>query len=201
MPLTYTNRYNQPHYFRAVQTAKGGIRYYIVKSLEYPDLIDEVPDGFEIHEHPYEARVVLRKKVPVLTTEQEREFVEQAVLRLSALNDIIVTAEKEAIAIWTSQFNHIAGQEKNRSAEEAVADWGDHVNQWKKYDDNFCFVLIDDQERVFQAQRRTFFSLMDDHFAPLKNGRGTLEELTERFCPHMGRESYFEALVPEGFDE
>lgn len=201
MPLTHTNRRREAHYFRAVETAKGGTRYYIVKSPEYSDLIDELPEGFEIHEQPYEGRVVLRKKVPVLTTAEERELVERAVLELSALNDIMVTAEKEAITVWHSQFNYIDGQEENLTAEEAEEGWGERLYMWKKYDDNFRFVLVDSQKRIFQAERRTYFSLGGGDYWPLKNGRGTLEDLAERFCPHMGRDSYFETLVPEGFDE
>ncbi|MBX2891157.1 MAG: hypothetical protein KF734_09545 [Saprospiraceae bacterium] len=201
MPLTYTNRRREAHYFRAVETAKGGTRYYIVKSLEYPDLIDELPDGFEIREQPYEGRVVLRKKVPVFTTAAERDLVERAVLELSSLNDIMVTAEKETITVWNSQFNYIGGQGKNLTAEEAEEKWGERIYMWKKYDDNFRFILIDPQKRIFQAERRTYFSLGGGDYWPLKNGRGTLEELTERFGPHIGRDSYFELLVPEGFDE
>ncbi|MCW5922567.1 MAG: hypothetical protein KIS77_09495 [Saprospiraceae bacterium] len=66
MPLTYTNRCRQTHYFRAVETAKGGTRYYIVKSLQYPDLIDELPDGFEIHEQPYEGRFICGKSTTTI---------------------------------------------------------------------------------------------------------------------------------------
>lgn len=201
VPLTYTNRCSENYYFRAVETAKGGKRYYIVKSLEYPDLIDELPEGFEIHEQPSEGRVVLRKKVPVYTTAEEKELVESAVFELSALKDIMVTAEKEAITVWHSQFNHIGGQGKNLSAAEAEEAWGEGLYLWKRYNDNFRFVLTDSQKRIFQAERRVYLSLMGGDYAPLKNGRGTLEELTKRFCPHMGRESYFESLVPEGFDE
>ncbi len=54
MPLAHTNRRREAHYFRAVETAKGGTRYYSVKSPEYPDLIDELPGGFEIHERQQE---------------------------------------------------------------------------------------------------------------------------------------------------
>lgn len=201
MPLTYTNRRREAYYFRAVETAKGGTRYYIVKSPEYPDLIDELPVGFEIHEQPYEGRVVLRKKVPVLISWQEKELVECAVLELSDLKDIIITAEKDTITVWHSQFNYIDGQDENLSAEEAEKEWGERLYMWKKYDDNFRFVLVDPQKRTFQAERRTYLSLMSDDYAPLKNGCGTLDELIERFCPHMGRDSYFETLVPERFDE
>ncbi len=200
MPLTYTNRRNQSHYFRAVETAKGGTRYYIVKSDQFPDLIEEVPRGFEIHEQPAEARVVLRKVVPTLINWQEKELVENAVRELSALKDIVITAEKGTITVWHSQFNSISGQEEGLSAEEAEEIWGDHVKTWKQYDDNFQFVLIEPHKRIFQAERRTYFSIFGGSYAPIEDGTGTLEELTEKFCPYMGRDTYFN-LVPEGFEE
>ena len=87
------------------------------------------------------------------------------------------------------------------TAEEVETGWGEKAYRWKQYDDNFRFVLADPKERIFQAERRTYFSISGGDYWPLKNGRGTLEELTERFCPHMGRQSNFEILVPEGFEE
>ncbi len=47
MSITYTNRFGKIHFFRAATTAKGGIRYYITKSDNFPDLIDTIPEGFD----------------------------------------------------------------------------------------------------------------------------------------------------------
>lgn len=68
MPYSYTNRQGKTHYFRAVETKTGKYRYYVTQSEEYPDLIEEVPRGFEVAELPEEAKVVIRKIKPVYTT-------------------------------------------------------------------------------------------------------------------------------------
>ena len=198
-PLTYTNRCGKTHYFRTAQTSKGGIRYYITKSDNFPDLIDALPNGFEIYEDPYEGRVIFRKIVPCLVTEAEIESVKNAVERLSDLKDIMIQGEGDAIIVWCSQFNYIDGLEENLTAEEAIEYFGENVHLWKKYDDKFKFVLIDAEKRIFQAERRVYMSV-GGAYMPLKEGKGSLLKLTMQFCPHMGRESYFHT-VPEGFDE
>lgn len=198
-PLTYINRCGKTHYFRTALTAKGGIRYYITKSDNFPDLIDAVPHGFEIYEDPYEGRVIFRKIVSCLITSEEMVFVKNAVERLSDLNDIIIQAEGDAIIVWVSQFNSIDGREDKLTDEEVIEFYGDNTRLWKKYDDKFKFVLIDAEKRLFQAERRVYMSL-DGAYMPLKKGKGSLLKLTNQFCPHMGRESYFHT-VPEGFDE
>ena len=200
MFLSYTNRLGKTHFFRAATTAKGGIRYYITKSDNFPDLIDALPDGFEIYEDPYEGRVIFRKIVPCRVSKEELDFVKNAVETLSDLKDILIQGEGEAIIVWHSQFNSISGQQdENLTAEEAIEYFGESVKLWKKYDENFKFVLLDADKGIFRAERRVYMSLGGGGYIPLKEGVGTLQELTQRFCPHMGRESYFDT-VPEGFD-
>jgi hypothetical protein len=55
-PYKYTNRKDEDHHIRATETAKGRIRYYIVKNnLEKnKDLIDDIPNSFEGVETPEE---------------------------------------------------------------------------------------------------------------------------------------------------
>ena len=98
--LNYTNRCGKIHYFRAAQTAKGGTRYYITKSDNFPNLIETLPEGFEIYEDPYDGRVILRKIVPCLVTSQEIESVKNAVERLSALNDIMIQGRCNFAHTW-----------------------------------------------------------------------------------------------------
>lgn len=76
----YTNRKGEDHYFRAVETAKGKLRYYIVKNKAgYTNLIEEIPAGFEVVELPEEGRVIFRKRIPKKITEEEKRIVEDAV--------------------------------------------------------------------------------------------------------------------------
>lgn len=200
MFLTYKNRLGKSHFFRAATTAKGGIRYYITKSDNFPDLIETLPEGFEIYEDPHDGRVIFRKIVPCAVTQAELDLVQKAVETLSDLKDILIQGEGETIVIWHSQFNSISGQDENLTAEEAVEFYGEGINAWKKYYADFIFILIDADERIFRAARRVYMSLGGGSYTPLKEGIGSLQYLTEKFCPYMGRESYFDT-VPEGFDE
>lgn len=200
MFLTYKNRLGKSHFFRAATTAKGGIRYYITKSDNFPDLIETLPEGFEIYEDPHDGRVIFRKIVPCAVAQEELDLVQKAVETLSDLKDILIQGEGETIVIWHSQFNSISGQDENLTAEEAVEFYGEGINAWKKYYADFMFVLIDADKRFFRAARKVYMNLGGNGYISLKEGIGSLQYLTEKFCPYMGRESYFDT-VPEGFDE
>lgn len=199
MPLIYTNRKGKANFFRAAKTAKGAIRYYVTKSADFPDLIDEVPDGFEIYEEPCEARVVLRKIVPSLVTKEEIELVRKAVEKLSDLNDFFIEGEAGEIIIWVSQFNSISGIEDNLTHEEIIEEHGARVTTWMRYFDDFKFALFDEKDRTFVAVRRVLLSFGHGEYMPLKKGVGSLEKLTKKFCPYMGNDTYFNT-VPEGFE-
>jgi hypothetical protein len=197
MLLTYINRLGKTHFFRAATTAKGGTRYYITKSDKFPDLIQTLPDGFEIYEDPHDGRVSFRKIVPCLVTKAEIAEVKKAVESLSDLKDIFIQGEMDVIIVWHSQFNSISGQDENLTPEEAAELFGESVIRWKKYDENFLFRLVDEDKRIFRAERKVYMSF-NGAYTPLKEGTGSLKALTQKFCPYMGRESYFDT-VPEGF--
>lgn len=200
MPLHHTNRYGETHYFRAVTAAKGGTRYYITKDPNAADLIDDLPAGFEVYEQPYDARVVFRKRVARLVTEDERLGVEHAVANLSAVNDFLVEAQGREITVYLSQFNSVSGDENGEmlTAEEARAMFPE-VDRWKKYDARVKFVLVGERPRQFAAYRMSFTSLFDHDFVELDRSPD-LADLAEAVCQHLGRPSFFD-LVPPGWEE
>ena len=66
MPITYINRQRDIHYFKGVKTKRGKYRYYVTKKIT-ANLLEKLPEGFEIYEHPENAKVVLRKKLFTLS--------------------------------------------------------------------------------------------------------------------------------------
>ncbi len=199
MPLSHTNRQGQAHYFRAVTAAKGGTRYYVTKDPNSPDLLDDLPAGFEVYEQPFDARVVFRKRVPKLVTEAERLTVENAVANLAGVNDFLVEAEGKVITVYLSQFNSVSGEEEPLSAEEAREAYGPNVEAWKKYDDYVKFFLVSERPRLFSANRMTFLSLFDRNYVELERSED-LAALAEKVCAHLGHPSFFD-LVPPEWDE
>ncbi len=169
MPLSYTNRKGKTHYFRAVKTKKGGVRYYITKSPDFPNLLEEVPEGFEIVELPEEARVILRKIIPCLITEEEKYILHQAIEKYSAVEDFFIWAEKDTLSVYVSQFNSATGQHENASPEEIKEYYGKNVDKWKRYSDYLRFILVDEKERIFKAERVVFLSLFGYDFYGIGN--------------------------------
>jgi hypothetical protein len=54
------------------------------------------------------------------------------------------------------------------------------------------FTLVDEQRRVFAVDRWCFLGSIDDWF-PLSGG-GDLERQVAKYCPHLGRESFYELM-------
>ena len=197
-PFKYTNRKDEDHYIRATETAKGGTRYYIVKNNpeKYKDLIEDIPNGFEVVETPEEGRVILRKRVPKKITEEERLIVEDAVSELSGLKDFIVYVDGDLLTIFYSQFNHIAGQEENLTAEKADEYHYGDTKRWKRYFAGMYFKLEDEKKRIFGVYRQTFLSLYNTGTAKLESS-DDLHYLADKYCQHLGRDTFFDLIPPD----
>lgn len=184
LPYSYTNRQGKTWYFRAVTTKKGGCRYYLTRDPQAEDLITEVPPGFEVVEYPYDARVVLRKRVPVWTRPEELAAVRAAMERVSPVRDFIITAERGGIAISISQFNNFHDGTYCTPA-EARELYGPEVDRWKVYHWIMTFELLNKRTRRFQVIRRAY--AFEDAVAIAEGN--DLAALAETYCYHVGRAS------------
>lgn len=200
-PYKYTNRKGDDHYIRAAETAKGGTRYYIVKNNpeKYKDLIEDIPNGFELVETPEEGRVILRKRIPKKITEDERLIVEDAVRELSDLKDFIVYTDGDLLTVFYSQFNYISGQEDNLTAEEADKFHYGETKKWKRYYEGMYFRIIDEKKRIFEVHRITFTSFFSNGTAILETS-DDLYYLADKYCQHLGRNTFFD-LIPPNWEE
>ncbi len=190
-PYSYTNRQGKTVYFRAVPTKKGGIRYYLTHKSDAEGLISEIPKGFEVVELPWDGQVVLRKKVPVYTTEDEKAIVQEAMEKYSPVKDFIVTAERGGIAISISQFSHFY-EAAYLTHEQAKKIYGNSLHKWKKYDWIMTFELLNKKTRKFQVIRK---AEVEYDAVPIDEGTN-LKELAKKYCYHIGRESLLEFWIP-----
>ena len=199
MAYSYTNRQGRTHYFRAVETKTGKFRYYVTTSDAYPNLVDAIPEGFEVVELPEEAKVVIRKKKPVLTNTQEKEILHDAIEEFSALTDFFIYAEGDYLYVYHSQFNYAGGQEPNLSRAEAKEHFSTEIEKWMRFLTSLKFRLIDEEERVYQAERMVHTGFFSRQFYPIGEP-GKLEDLAKEFGQHLGRASFF-GIVPNGWEE
>lgn len=190
-PISYINRTGKVHYFKRTQTKKGAYRYTVTRSTNFDDLITEIPQGFEIFEYPEDARVVLRKIVPIKVTGDEVEIVKLAMDKYSPVKDFIVVGQKNAVTIYISQFSHYFDG-VYLSAEEARENWGDNTDLWKKYDWIMSFELIEEEPRTYAVIRKA-----DVQYPYVKIDTGVkLKKLAKKYCYHVGRESLLQFWIP-----
>lgn len=199
MPYSYTNRQGKKHYFKAVPTKSGKYRYYVTISDEYPNLIEDIPSGFEVAELPEEAKVVIRKIKPVHTTQEEKEILHDAIKDFSAIKDFFIHTEDDYLWVYHSQFSYPGGQEESMSRAEAKQHFGEGIEPWMRFFTSLRFQLVDHEKRFFQAERVVFLGFYGHDFHPIGE-IGSIEDVAREYGQHLGKDSFFD-IVPHGFEE
>lgn len=190
MSFSYTNRQGKVHYFKAAKTKKGKERYYVTSSDQFENLIDQIPKGYEVTELPYDAKVVIRKKKPILITEGEKNVLYKAVETLSDLKDFFIYIEEDYIYLYHVQFNYIAGTEENLTRQQAIEVFGDTIERWMKFYTAFRCKLVDHDKRLFQAERIVYTGFYGHTFHPI-SAIDTLKNLATQYAPYLGRTTFF----------
>ena len=62
-------------------------------------MIDQIPKGYEVAELPYDAKVVIQKKKPILITEMEQQVVYKAIEEVNSIQ------QWQSVAIWLFSFS------------------------------------------------------------------------------------------------
>jgi hypothetical protein len=193
MAVSYTNRRGEVHYFKAVKTKKGAYRYYVVKKKE-GDLLDAIPEQFEIYEHPEEAKVVIRKKIVRKINDDEISAVRNAVQKLSVSDDFMIHTDGNILSVYTGRLHKKEFEDMFSGIKT-----GDEIalifNSLQTYIEKMRFVLTDENKRVFTVQRFCYLGRIYD-WIDLESSED-LAYLSEKYCCHLGRDSYFDLEPPE----
>ena len=103
MAVQFTNRIGKQYYLREGKTKTGKPRYFFsVQQQGKGEVVDQIPAGYEIYEHPENAQVFLRKIRSQLISDLERQLVEKAVKALRRSKWYIIDRKDEYITIYES---------------------------------------------------------------------------------------------------
>jgi len=184
MPVKYENFKGDVYYLIKKKTKKGNWRYYFTKNKK-GNLVDSIPEGYEIDEKP-NGNVYLIKERPKLITEKEKTMVEKGVKRHSDVDYFKVYIKEEKITIYT--------------AKDTTKTLKDHLGpffnekEFEKYL-NFTavlrFILVHEDERIFELERYCFRGSIDDW---IFLDAGKLEVLVEEYCKHLGKDSFYNLI-------
>ncbi len=197
MPIIYKNRKNKTYYLHEGKTKTGKPRYFFSMKTD-GELVDEIPDGYEIYEHPSNAQVFLRKKQPRLVTDLEEHVVQKYLKKLGTNRPYMTDIKAETITIFESSHDPDEVREvygpllKYRGASERESLVQSIVAESSHYMPILRFILEDEKDRQFIVQRYCFRGSIDDWI--YIDGPDPLEKLAQHYIKHLGQESFFDLV-------
>ncbi|MDX2304397.1 MAG: hypothetical protein NW226_16445 [Microscillaceae bacterium] len=189
MPLSYMNRYNQVFFFKKVATLRGKYRYYTTKEPSQ-NCISDIPNGFEIYEHPEYGQVFLRKKIISDIFQEEIEFVRNILKTQIQIKDFIVDVKKGSMTIFTCDINAQTLREKfpdivansSKSIIELLRDTQQFIPQLR-------FILENAILRKYKVQRRSMVGFREN-WINLESCTD-FKKLVLKYCPYLGRDAFY----------
>jgi len=178
-------------YYLHENTAKTGDRRYFFSTKSEGNLVDSLPAGYEIYEHPY-SQVFLRTIQPQIIAENERAVVYRYIKALTPSRryifdiwgkDITVFESQEDIDVLKEVFHK--GTPEGFSIEEAI-------NLTISFAPALQFTLENKEDRLFIVKRFCFPGAVDEwrHIA----GPDSLANLAKEYIRYLGTESFYELL-------
>lgn len=197
MPVTYKNRRNKTYYLHKGRTKTGKPRYHFsLKSKG--ELVDEIPDGYEIYEHPGTGGVFLRKKLPRLITDIERRIIEKELKKIEGSRRYLLDIKGKVITVFQSNqnietlkdlFSDISPDFFNNRSDNAFS-IEDIINIAVEYGPIMRFTLEGEKKRTFNVERYCFLGSVDDwiHIGE----PDILKNLVKKYVKHLDQDSFFD---------
>ncbi|XGV96660.1 MAG: hypothetical protein ACAF41_28505 [Leptolyngbya sp. BL-A-14] len=194
MSVEYTNRRGRRHYLHEGKTKTGKPKYFFSMKAE-GTLVNAIPDGYEIYEHP-SAQVFLRKIPPQIVTPEEVAIVREGVKKAAQIDDIIVDVKDNQIVVYLCDQNADYLMEIALPTSRAdAARMREALMQSFTYSPIMQFVLEDAQTRTFVVERWCFLGSVDDWIA--LDSSTDLKALVKQYGQHLGKESFYELMPQE----
>ncbi|HZL38025.1 MAG TPA: hypothetical protein VFC78_22105 [Tepidisphaeraceae bacterium] len=192
MAYQHTNRRGDVYYIQAKE--RGDKIAYSATRKPTGKLLDRVPEGYQVYEHPANAQIFVRKAKSTKILPTERQLLESSIRKLAKLEHFIVDTEADSLVVYLSDAEADAALNTMRSVAPMTADQARSMRSFMlshaTYSKMMRFVLMDDDIRSFGVERWCFLGAIDDWY--FLDSAETLAELAKRYVPHLGKESFFE---------
>ncbi len=194
MSVQHTNRKSKTYYLHQGKTKTGKPRYYF-SMKDDGNLAEELPDGYEIHEHPASAQVFLRKVQARIITDIEKHLIGKHLRKLTSSRRYVFDIKGKVITIFESDqyvddlrelFNEIS----NPGSWHAQFTVDSFIDRTIDYFPVMRFTLDDESRRTFLVERYSFRGSTEDWI--YIDGPDALDDLLDAYSKHLGEESFYD---------
>jgi hypothetical protein len=196
MAVTYSNRKGRTYFLCRGVTKTGKTRYFFAREPA-SELVEEVPEGYEISES-VNGVVSLVKLRPALLLETEIRAVKRALenhprarlyrveakARRITVHDYAGTDPREMVQELSERFG------LPRFANDRLARFEAERLTQGQFTPVMRFTLIKDQKRRFKAERMCYLGSIDDWIVIAFDK--SIEELAHTLIPALGSDEFFE---------
>lgn len=187
MAVQYTNRKRITYYLHEDNTKTGDIRYFF-STKNKGNLVDALPEGYEIYEHPY-SQVILRKTQAQIIADNERQVVNEYIKKLTVSKRYIVDIQGKDITLFESNEDiyvlrelFCEGLPKGLSVEDAI-------NFTISFTPVLRFTLENTKRRTFIVKRYCLPGASVEWRQI--NGLDLLENLVKKYVKCLGKDSFY----------
>ena len=180
--------------------SKGKVRYSFTRKLKGAP-VDELPEGYEIHEAPDCAQVHLRKAIQTEILPLEKELL-ATLIRKAGVKHFIIDLEESAMVVYVAESDDNLFKSSCSKNEllggllrmlHASRSESDFLRQ-AKFTAMMRFVLrMDKGERHFSCQRWCFRGGIE-RWIHLMGASGPLMDVAGRYVVHLGKESFYDLM-------
>ncbi len=190
MAIEYVNRKQKTYYLHEGKTKTGKPKYFFSMKAE-GDLVEAMPEGYEIYENP-NAQVFLRKIQPQMITPEEVAIVREGVKKFAKLDYFMVDVKGKHIVVYLCDQNVDSLMALVESSPISDAGLLDRMTQSFTYSPTMQFVLVDEETREFAVERWCFRGSIDDWI--LLDSSTNLKSLVQKYARHLGQESFYDLM-------
>lgn len=190
--LTYINRKDQLYFLCERAKGPGRSRYYMTMNPVEP-ILEELPEGYEIHEAP-NARVYCRRIQEPSIRPEEKATVESAV-KVAGVSDFMVDIKRNAMVVCLPEmqdefYQAVASALNEMDPKITPEKTAEAFRPLQEYVPMLRFKLEDKKERRFIIERFCFMQDIDDWI--YVDGPKDLKVLANKYCKHLNEETFYE---------
>ena len=190
MVLTYQNRKGDTYYLHQSLTRKGNPRYIFSKQKD-DEVLQEIPEGYEIYENP-NGLVFLRKIQPKVFSDEEMAVVENGIRDYADLEFYKVDVKGNAIIIYlplqdVDAIKGLASLSSLRTPEQIK----EFIHKFITFAPEMQLILTNKEKRLFSLKRYCYRGF--GSWITLETS-SVLESLAKKYFKHLGKDSFFDLL-------